>query len=157
TAMLNCWPLGFYSPATLVKDAQRHGVRIWPIDVQSSRWECAVVRGEDGGQAVRLGLRYADGLREEAGRRITAGAPFGSAADLAQRAELQRDELERLAEIGACAGLGLERRAALWQVATLAGGLLAGASSRSPSPSPLREMTAFERTAADYRGTGLTT
>jgi error-prone DNA polymerase len=154
-AMLDCWPLGFYSPATLVQDALRHGVRVLPIDVQASRWECALVREPDGGRAVRLGLRYADGLRESAGRRIAAAAPFSSSADLARRAELHKDELERLAEIGACAGLGLSRRAALWQVAALSGGLLAGAPPESPSP--LREMTDFEHTAADYRGTGLTT
>jgi error-prone DNA polymerase len=153
-AMLNCWPLGFYSPATLVQDALRHGVRVLPIDVQSSRWECDVVRDADGEKAVRLGLRYADGLREAAGRRIAAGAPFASTADLARRAQLHRDELERLAEIGACAGLGLSRRAALWQVSALAGEPLASAPE---GPSPLREMTPFERTAADYRGTGLTT
>jgi error-prone DNA polymerase len=65
-ALLNNQPMGFYHPATLVKDAQRHGVRFLPIDVQASQWECMVE--EDG--AVRLGLRYVNGLREEVGRRI---------------------------------------------------------------------------------------
>jgi error-prone DNA polymerase len=69
TALLNNQPMGFYHPATLVKDAQRRGVRFHPIDVQASDWDCTVER--DGG--IRLGLRYASGLREEAGRRI-AGA-----------------------------------------------------------------------------------
>jgi error-prone DNA polymerase len=154
TAMLNCYPLGFYSPATLVKDAQRHGVRVLPIDVQASRWLCHVSDG-----AVRLGLRYVDGLRQEAGERIAAQAPFASLGDLAQRAALHRDELERLAGIGACADLGpgFSRRAVLWQAAALDGkrGLLAGAAV--PGDSPLPEMSAWERTVADYRGTGLTT
>jgi error-prone DNA polymerase len=150
-AMLNNTPLGFYSPATLVKDAQRHGVRVLPIDVQSSDWLCYLT--EEG--AVRLGFRYVDGLRQEAGIRIAAESPFRSVADLAQRADLQRDELERLAEIGACARLGLDRREAMWQVAALRGGLLSGVQSAAPSP--LREMDEFERTVADYRGTGLTT
>jgi error-prone DNA polymerase len=66
TAMLNNQPMGFYHPATLVKDAQRHGVRFAPIDVQASDWECRV---EPDGQ-VRLGLMYVNGLREEAGRAI---------------------------------------------------------------------------------------
>jgi error-prone DNA polymerase len=66
TAMLNNQPMGFYHPATLVKDAQRHGVRFTPIDVQESGWECHV---EPDGQ-VRLGLMYVNGLREEAGRAI---------------------------------------------------------------------------------------
>ncbi len=150
-AMLNNYPLGFYSPATLVKDAQRHGVRVLPVDVQSSDWLCHMTT--DG--AVRLGLRYVDGLREEAGLHIAAESPFCSVADLSQRAELQRDELERLAEVGACAALGLDRREVLWQVAALQGGLLSGNSSSAPSP--LQEMNDFERTVADYRGTGLTT
>ena len=83
TAMLNCYPLGFYSPATLIKDAQRHGVRVERIDIQRSRWECEV---EDDG-AVRLGLRYVDGLRRSAGERIASAAPFVSLDDLAQRAD----------------------------------------------------------------------
>jgi error-prone DNA polymerase len=149
-AMLNQYPLGFYSPATLVKDAQRHGVSVLPIDVQRSGWRASIESG-----AVRLGVRYVDGLREGAGSRIEAAAPFESVGDLARRAELHRDELERLAEIGACASLGLARREALWQVSALEGGLLAGATSETPSP--LLEMTPFEETLADYRGTGLTT
>jgi error-prone DNA polymerase len=68
TAMLNNQPMGFYHPATLVKDAQRHGVRFAPIDVQESDWECRV---EPDGR-VRLGLMYVNGLRQEAGRAIAA-------------------------------------------------------------------------------------
>jgi error-prone DNA polymerase len=174
-AMLNNYPLGFYSPATLVKDAQRHGVRVLPANVQRSRWICRIEPARDDKGAhevarragrralpadnpqrpVRLGLRYVDGLREAAGERIEAAAPFESVGDLARRAELHRDEVERLAEIGALAELGLQRREALWQVSALQGGLLAGATSKTPSP--LREMTSFEETLADYRGTGLTT
>src|SRR4029450_7218268 len=66
TALLNTQPMGFYHPATLVKDAQRHGVRFAPIDAQVSDWTCRV---EDDG-CVRLGLMYVKGLREEAGRQI---------------------------------------------------------------------------------------
>ena len=69
TAMLNNQPMGFYHPATLVKDAQRHGVRFAPIDVQISDWECRV---EPDGR-VRLGLMYANGLRQATGRAIAAG------------------------------------------------------------------------------------
>jgi error-prone DNA polymerase len=152
-AMLNQYPLGFYSPATLVKDAQRHGVCVLPIDVQRSGWLCHI-EGEGRNAPVRLGLRYVDGLREAAAQRIEAQAPFESAGDLARRAELHRDELERLAEIGACASLGLQRRETLWQVAALQRGLLAGAVPSGASP--LREMSPFEETLADYRGTGLT-
>ena len=83
-------------------------MRVLPIDVQSSRWHCQVET--DG--AVRLGLRYVYGLREEAASRIAEEAPFDSLADLACRAGLHRDELEKLAESGACASLDLERREA---------------------------------------------
>jgi error-prone DNA polymerase len=70
TALLNNQPMGFYHPSTLVKDAQRRGVRFHPIDVQSSDWDCTVE--EDG--VIRLGLRYVSGLRQEIGKAI-AGWP----------------------------------------------------------------------------------
>ncbi len=63
-ALLNAWPMGFYHPATLVNDAVRHDVEVRPIDVTRSGWRCDV---EDGGRALRLGLRYVAGLREETG------------------------------------------------------------------------------------------
>ncbi len=125
-AMLNCWPMGFYSPATLVKDAQRRGVRARPIDVARSDWLCTLERtGPEEELRLRLGLRYARGLREAVGKRIVeerARAPFASIADLAARAGLRRDELAALAEIGALASVPARasgafptRRAALWQ------------------------------------------
>jgi error-prone DNA polymerase len=70
TAMLNNQPMGFYHPATLVKDAQRHGVRFAPIDVQESDWECRV---EDDGR-VRLGLMYVNSLRKDVGTAIAAAS-----------------------------------------------------------------------------------
>jgi error-prone DNA polymerase len=69
TAMLNNQPMGFYHPATLVKDAQRHGVRFAPIDVQESDWPCRV----DPDGRVRLGLMYVNGLRAETGKLIATG------------------------------------------------------------------------------------
>ncbi len=128
TAMLNCWPMGFYSPATLVKDSQRHGVRVKPIDASRSGWLCALERsGPEEELCVRLGLRYVGGLREAAGQRLVeerARGPFLSIGDLAARTGLRREELAALAEIGALANLPLRkdsphlrpaRRAALWQ------------------------------------------
>ncbi len=75
TALLNNQPMGFYHPATLVKDAQRHGVRFAPIDVQESDWTCRV---EPDGR-VRLGLMYVNGLRAETGKRIAAASSPGCA------------------------------------------------------------------------------
>ncbi|HMC34290.1 MAG TPA: hypothetical protein VKH65_07780, partial [Myxococcales bacterium] len=125
-AMLNCWPMGFYSPATLVKDAQRRGVRVKSIDVKRSDWLCTLERtGPEEELRVRLGLRYVRGLREAVGKRIVeerGRAPFASIADLAARTGLRRDELTALAEIGALASVSTRlggplptRRAALWQ------------------------------------------
>ena len=124
-AMLNCWPMGFYSPATLVKDAQRRGVRVKPIDVARSDWLCTLEReGPEEELRLRLGLRYVRGLREEAKKLVAERAvrPFASIADLSARVPLRREELATLAEIGALASLPVRpgsssgtRRAALWQ------------------------------------------
>jgi len=153
-ALLNNQPMGFYHPATIVGDAARHGQTIRPADVNHSDWLCAIEA--DG--TVRLGLRYVRGLREEAGRRIECLRPFASADDLVRRAGLHRDELTRLAELGALGSLGLERRAALWEIelaARPAGALYEGIPG-PPSPSPLPSMTAEEALVADCEGTGLT-
>ncbi|HEY9141891.1 MAG TPA: error-prone DNA polymerase, partial [Bryobacteraceae bacterium] len=194
-AMLNNQPMGFYSPAVLIKDAQRHGLRVLPVDVMESDWDCTVETpsGADGlpsgpgsershdregvvlrgsttshgrrsGFPLRLGLRYARGLREEAGRAIVRARPFSSIDDLALRVpELRKDEINRLAEIGALnsigrAARGFHRRDALWQAqrATLPVGPLLEAQEETGEPSPLAPMDTEERLWADYRGTGLT-
>jgi error-prone DNA polymerase len=157
-AMLNNYPLGFYHPATLVKDAQRHGLRVLPIDVTRSGWSCAIEEG-----ALRLGLRYVKGLREEAGRTIEAErrrAPFASLGDLLRRTALRQDELETLAHAGAMAGFGLGRRKALWQIAESdlrPDSLLCHREAEPSEPVPLEEMPRVEETLADYADTGLTT
>jgi error-prone DNA polymerase len=130
--LLNAWPMGFYHPATLVQDAQRHGVRVLPIDVNASAIECV---WEDkkieskkafppAAGACRLGLRYVEGLRKAAAEAIVrarqSGGPFRDADDLARRTALRADELERLATVGALASLGLTRREAQWQAALAA-------------------------------------
>ena len=76
-AMLNNQPMGFYHPSTLVKDAQRHGVRFAPIDVQVSDWRCRV---EPDGR-VRLGLMYVNGLRREAADAIAAASDGRAPSD----------------------------------------------------------------------------
>ncbi|MEK7373071.1 MAG: error-prone DNA polymerase [candidate division NC10 bacterium] len=156
-ALLNNQPMGFYHPATIVRDARRHGQVIRPVDVNRSDWLCTI---EDDG-AVRLGLRYLKGLREEIGRRMEAErvrAPFELVADLIARTGLDREETARLAEIGALRSLGIERRAALWEAARAVRprGALYEALPDPPPASPLAAMTPRERLAADYTGTGLT-
>jgi len=105
-ALLNNQPMGFYHPATIVKDAQRHGLKMLPMDVTKSDWKCTLEQSAIGTQhAVRLGLKYSRGLREPAGQALVRERslrPFASIHDLAHRVpELRKDELNTLAEIGA--------------------------------------------------------
>src|SRR5262249_8354780 len=110
-ALLNHQPMGFYNAATLVKDAQRHGLRVLPIDVMRSQWSCTLEtmarssQPEGGGLALRVGLRYARGLRQEAAEALVRQPdlkPFSSIRDLVRRVpELRKDELITLGEIGA--------------------------------------------------------
>ncbi len=184
-AMLNNQPMGFYSPAILIKDAQRHGLRVLPVDVTISAWDCTmefggadplvcgrppgrpvgrkadegVGRGPGGPPHLRLGLRYARGLREDAARAILRARPFTSIDDLALRApELRKDEINRLAEIGALNSLDrIHRRGALWQTqrAVLPVGPLLAPLEETGATSPLAPMNTEERLRADYSGTGV--
>ncbi len=151
--LLNAYPMGFYHPATLVKDGQRHGVRFLPVDVTRSAWKCTI---EDG--AVRIGLRYVMGLRQEAAERLVSARPLGSVAAVAQRGALRTNELEALAHAGALSAFGLARRDALWQAAAVerdATSLLARVRPAARQ-APLPAMTAYDETAADYTTTSLT-
>jgi error-prone DNA polymerase len=176
TALLNNQPMGFYHPATLVKDAQRRGVRFLPIDVQVSTWNCRI---EESGE-IRLGLRYVKGLRADAGQRIERAGGMTSLDDLVARARLRQDEVRMLAECGALTSFGGDRRTALWQAERAgrpAGPLLSdeddppspkasvwqghpqASSPRPRVPSqhgPLPPMSLAERVQADYDRTGLT-
>lgn len=177
-AMLNNQPMGFYRPATLVKDAQRHGLKFKPIDVTCSEWNCTLDKTADG-FAVRLGLRYVKGLRQEAAVQLVRereSARFVSIEDLRRRvSSLQKSELQALAEVGALnfiagAKYRMHRRDALWQIERAArrpGPLLEEVermteeTSKSPGAdvslsSPLLPMTTEERLVADFQGTGLT-
>jgi error-prone DNA polymerase len=164
TALLNNQPMGFYHPATLVKDAQRRGVRFAPVDVQTSDWDCRVE--PDG--SIRMGLRYVRGLRDEAGKAIERAMPkgtgpqaprFASIDALVAEVRLRQDELRVLAEVGALAPFGGDRRTALWQAEQAgrpAGPLLADEGEDAAMAAPLTPMSLVERVQADYDGTGLT-
>jgi error-prone DNA polymerase len=173
-ALMNNQPMGFYHPATLVKDAQRHGLKVRHIDVQYSEWKCTLepLTAEDAPKfsdrfAMRMGLAYARGLRREAGEAIDRArsvAKFTSVYDLAQRVpELRRKELVILAQIGALNSLGenIHRRDAIWQ-AEYAGRPSGELFKDVPEEqeywksTPLFQMTTEERLAADYQGTGVT-
>ena len=168
-AILNNQPMGFYSAAVLVKDAQRHGLRVKPIDVQVSDWPCTVEPEKGGTLSLRIGLGYAKRLAKQSAEALVLSrrqdGPFRSAEDLAQRVpSLRQRELTRLAQIGALNQLdGIQhRRDALWQVERA--GKLEGPLLREHSESlredsatrPLQQMNVEERLVADYAGTGLT-
>lgn len=168
-AILNNQPMGFYMPAVLVKDAQRHGLRVKPIDVQVSDWACTIEHESDCSLSLRLGLGYAKGLRKQSAEALVASriryGIFRSADDVALRTpQLNRKELTLLAQIGALNKLeGIEhRRDALWQVeraGKLEGPLLQqsrGVLWEETETSPLQQMNTEERLVADYAGTGLT-
>jgi error-prone DNA polymerase len=166
-ALLNNQPMGFYSPAVLIKDAQRHGLRVRPIDVQRSAAICSLESEKKEILSLRMGLNYVRGLRQSSIDALLASrhadGPFASVDDLSLRVPaLQRRELVQLARIGALntLGDGTHRRDALWQVeeaAREAGPLLRGIASSQERNSPLAAMTTEERIVADYSGAGLTT
>jgi error-prone DNA polymerase len=168
-AILNNQPMGFYSPAVLVKDAQRHGLRVKAIDVQVSDWSCTIEREDDDTLSLRMGLGYAKGLRKRSAEALIMSrrrvGQFRSPEDLALRVPLlDRKELTLLARIGALNKLdGIEhRREALWQVERAGkpeGPLLRQKSEwllEEAENRPLQQMNTEERLVADYAGTGLT-
>ena len=161
-SLLNAQPMGFYPPASLVRDAQRRGVRVLPPCVARSQAVCAM---EDG--AVRVGLGYVREVRRDAAARLVdqreADGPFRDIADLAARSELRREQLAQLVRAGACDVFERPRRAMLWELGVLArpragarGTQLALPIPAAPAP-PLPELTRFERTITDYETTGLST
>jgi error-prone DNA polymerase len=115
-SLLNNQPMGFYSSATLIKDARRHGIRMRPVCIQQSEWRCTV----EGDETVRLGFCVVNGLREENAAELVRQRkerPFASLDDFKARIScLTKEELRRLAEAGALNGLANHRRNAMWEV-----------------------------------------
>lgn len=183
-ALLNAQPMGFYAPAQLVRDAADHGVEVREVDINHSDWDATL---EDDGEsprnrlhprhaeqapairtsrAVRLGLRQIKGMREADAAILAAArnAPYRSVRDLWLRSGLSRPALERLAEADAFRSIGLDRRAALWEVRSLDP---AAAAERLPlfskaaddlqaeEPVVLPEMPPAEHVVNDYRSLSL--
>jgi error-prone DNA polymerase len=163
-ALLNAQPMGFYPPASLVRDAQRHGVEVRPVDVNRSDVKCGLE-----GDAVRIGLDYVQSLGEPGAKAVLEErkrrGPFTGVLELAQRVELDHDRLEALVASGACDEFG-ERRQLLWELglafrpASVPG---SGGEARQLTLSldpaaatpELPEQTPWERMLADYRLTSL--
>jgi error-prone DNA polymerase len=166
-ALLNCQPMGFYSPATLVKDAQRHGLKIRPVDITRSHWNCTLEH-QAGEIVLRLGLRYVRGLRQSVAESVVASRnarAFVSIGDLTVRVpRLGKPDLRMLATIGALNtiasenGVSSHRRDALWQVEKYGSRvprLLEGLVEQGRTL-PLKPMEVEERLVADFHGTGMT-
>ncbi len=183
-ALLNAQPMGFYPPATLVRDGQRRGVETRPPDVNRSEAGCVIedtgvgskepansggadMRGAGAGKfAVRVGLKYVAGVGEDDAEVVVANRPYASVRELAQRTGLSEDELRALVESGACDCFGLARRELLWQLGLVprpasvpgTGGeskQLALPLDPTAATPALPEPTVWERMLTDYRTTGL--
>ena len=120
-SLLNAQPMGFYMPATIVEDAKRHGLKILPLDVQASEWDCTLEACVEsaGDFAVRMGMRYVKGLSESDWQRVTqvrSTQRFVSLEEFIRRTTLNESVLSALAEAGAFDGFGIERRVALWDI-----------------------------------------
>ncbi|MXY22899.1 MAG: DNA polymerase III subunit alpha, partial [Acidobacteria bacterium] len=177
-ALLNAQPMGFYTPATIVDDAIRHGVEVRPVDVTASEWDCTLEAAASTGApasrparqsaaaapryAVRMGFRYVKGISEKRDfaplARARAAHPFTSMADVARRARLDEAALRRLAEAGAFAPFEKARRAALWEArglaATPATPLRVVPNETTPAFDPLNEL---ETIGWDYAANGHST
>ncbi|GAC1043881.1 error-prone DNA polymerase [Rhizobium sp. No.120] len=171
-ALLNSQPMGFYAPAQIVQDAQRHGVEVRPVCINRSRWDCTLepVEGSER-HAVRLGMRVVRGLAAANAARITAARmdlPFESVDDMWRRSGVPAASLVELAEADAfLPSLKLQRRDALWAIKALRDEplpLFAAASERearaiAEQQEPdvvLRQMTEGHNVVEDYSHTGLT-
>ena len=163
-ALLNAQPMGFYPPASLVRDGQRRGIEVLPPDVNASDAACRLDR-----DAVRVGLAYVKGVAEEPATALVeerlAGGSFRSVQDLAQRAPLDRQQLDALAASGACDSFGWPRRQLLWRLGLVPRSASAGSGGADrqlalplePATEipDLPEQSAWELMLADYRTTSL--
>jgi error-prone DNA polymerase len=175
-SLINNQPMGFYTPATIVKDARRHGVKVKPVCVAQSEWNCTVVADD----TIRLGFCVVNGLRREHAEdflRERNERPFASLKDFRKRGILTKDELRRLANLGALNCFAEHRRAAMWRVEEtphhdlLQNGVEAlvpsaylnssvfdtSTATTARNDSPLAPMTLPERVRADYEVMDLTT
>lgn len=153
-ALLNNQPMGFYPIDTLVEDAKRHGVIVFPVSINASVHRCLVV----GEREVRLGFQLVKGITEQSSESIEKARPFHSLRMLVQRTNLRAQLVENLIQAGACDEWGLDRRELFWQLwllqrsGTFCEGLFAQQEMKSP---PLLPSGAWDKLVGEYRMMGL--
>ena len=160
-ALINSWPMGFYSPDQLLQDARRHGIETFPVDVRHSHWDCSLEAGKGGELGIRLGLRMIRGFREEDAQRLVNAREqqrFTSVDELAQRTRLPRKALELLADASTLQGLAGHRHQARWAVAGVQEplALFAETPTTEEHKVALPQPTTVENMHADYALTGTT-
>jgi len=162
TSLLNSQPMGFYQPAQIVIDAQKHGVQVLPVDVNHSHWD-HTLEGEFGKKhhALRLGFRQVKGLNEE-DMQVLVGGRHGGYPSIPALVDagIPLSAMERLADADAFRSMGLDRRRALWEVAALQDrpiGLFEGQPSESTKEGQIELplMTPSEHVVQDYASTSL--
>ena len=159
-ALLNSFPMGFYSRSALVQDSQRHGLTVRPVDVRISNWEACLEPISNQQPAVRLGLNNINGLKRDAAWRIEearAILQFTSISDLSSRAKLDRQDIQALANANALESLAGNRHQAMWQsvVSIPDKGLLRDANVHE-AHIELSAPSEGDAIIADYRSLGLT-
>ena len=156
--------MGFYTPDQLLQDARRHGIQVRPLDVRYSDWDCTLEeRGDDRKEqpAIRIGFNQLSGFGEETARRLSAARTqraFRDVADLAERARLQRRDLDRLADADALRGLAGHRNRARWNASGVEAvlPLFAGMKAAEEETVHLAPPSAGEAVLADYASVGTT-
>jgi len=157
-SLINNQPMGFYTPATIVKDARRHGVKVKPVCVVQSEWNCTVIADD----MIRLGFCVVNGLQREHADdflRERNERPFASLDDFRKRAVLTKDELRRLANLGALNYFAEHRRAAMWRVEETPHDdllMIAGSGSARVPSKQSSESSRLRDTFASTRGPGRT-
>lgn len=158
--LLNSQPLGFYAPAQIVYDVQRHGTEIYPVDVVTSDWYCTLVPDSKGSPAIRLGLKSVKGFSEKGGLRLVtarSASAFIDVDDIKQRAQLDEKDMNVLAQADAFRTIAGHRREALWKSlgTELPTALLKG-TARTERQASLLPPSEGEDVLADYRRIGMT-
>ncbi|SNS52530.1 error-prone DNA polymerase, DnaE-like [Pseudomonas japonica] len=160
-ALINSWPMGFYSPDQVLQDARRHSIEIRPVDVRHSHWDCTLEPGAGGALALRIGLRQVRGFRQEDAERLAwarEARAFRDVGDLCLRAELDGRARDLLADADALAALAGHRYQARWEVAAVQAQLPLFAAVE-PTPEVAVQLPApslGEELFADYASVGTT-